>query len=200
MEGTLLTRKVVVDILRGIQKPIFDQFQENPEEFIIKACRLINEQKASVIVEHITYNKLKSCYDTSIFTDNTMKGRLDVNACETHQHLYDHLIYDSANEREFAKQLEASKEVSLYIKLPKDFFICTPVGKYNPDWAIAFHEGSVKHMYFVAETKGSLSSLELREIESAKIKCARKHFEAISNAAVTYDVVDSYEKLLDLVK
>lgn len=200
VEGTQLTRKVVVDILCGIQKPVFDQFQENPEEFIIKACSLINEQKATVIVEHITYNKLESRYETNIFTDNTMKGKLGMNACETHQHLYDHLIYDSTNERDFAQKLEASKEVSLYIKLPKGFFINTPVGNYNPDWAIAFHEGSVKHVYFVAETKGSMSTLELREIESAKIKCARKHFAAISNSSVTYDVVDSYEKLLDLVK
>lgn len=200
VEGTQLTRKVVVDILRGIHKPIFDQFQENPEEFIIKASRLINEQKATVIVEHITYNKLESRYETNIFTDNTMKGKLGMNACETHQHLYDHLIYDSTNERDFAQKLEASKDVSLYIKLPKGFFINTPVGNYNPDWAIAFHEGSVKHVYFVAETKGSMSTLELREIESAKIKCARKHFAAISSESVTYDVVDSYEKLLDLVK
>ncbi|SHL46609.1 type III restriction enzyme [Fibrobacter sp. UWH5] len=200
VEGTQLTRKVVVDILRGIHKPIFDQFQENPEEFIIKASRLINEQKATVIVEHITYNKLEARYETNIFTDNTMKGKLGMNACETHQHLYDHLIYDSTNERDFAQKLEASKDVSLYIKLPKGFFINTPVGNYNPDWAIAFHEGSVKHVYFVAETKGSMSTLELREIESAKIKCARKHFAAISSESVTYDVVDSYEKLLDLVK
>lgn len=200
VEGTQLTRKVVVDILCGIHKPIFDQFQENPEEFIIKASRLINEQKATVIVEHITYNKLESRYETNIFTDNTMKGKLGMNACETHQHLYDHLIYDSTNERDFAQKLEASKDVSLYIKLPKGFFINTPVGNYNPDWAIAFHEGSVKHVYFVAETKGSMSTLELREIESAKIKCARKHFAAISSESVTYDVVDSYEKLLDLVK
>lgn len=200
VEGTQLTRKVVVDILCGIHKPIFDQFQENPEEFIIKASRLINEQKATVIVEHITYNKLESRYETNIFTDNTMKGKLGMNACETHQHLYDHLIYDSTNERDFAQKLEASKDVSLYIKLPKGFFINTPVGNYNPDWAIAFHEGSVKHVYFVAETKGSMSTLELREIESAKIKCARKHFAAISSQSVTYDVVDSYEKLLDLVK
>ena len=132
--------------------------------------------------------------------DNTMKGRLGMNACETHQHLYDHLIYDSSNERDFAQKLETSKEVSLYIKLPKGFFINTPVGKYNPDWAIAFHEGEVKHVYFVAETKGSMSTMELREIESAKIKCARKHFAAISSDSVTYDVVDSYERLLDLVK
>ena len=200
VEDTGLTRKTVGEILSKIQKPVFDQFQENPEEFIIKASRLINEQKATVIIEHITYNKLESRYETSIFTDNTMKGRLGMNACETHQHLYDHLIYDSSNERDFAQKLETSKEVSLYIKLPKGFFINTPVGKYNPDWAIAFHEGEVKHVYFVAETKGSMSTMELREIESAKIKCARKHFAAISSDSVTYDVVDSYERLLDLVK
>lgn len=196
---TGLTRKAVVDILTGIKSNVFDQFKDNPEEFIIQAARLINEQKATVIIEHITYDKLGECYGTEIFTEPTMKGRLDSNAVPVKRSLYDYLLYDSANEKKFATDLDISNEVAVYVKLPSGFFINTPVGKYNPDWAIAFHEGDVKHIYFVAETKGSMSSLQLRETEQAKIYCARKHFKAISSDAVEYDVVDSYQSLMDKV-
>jgi type III restriction enzyme len=85
------------------------------------------------------------------------------------------------------------------VKLPSGFYISTPVGKYNPDWAISFHEGAVKHIYFVAETKGSMRSMQLREIESAKTHCAREHFKAISSDSVKYDVVDSYTALMSKV-
>jgi type III restriction enzyme len=115
------------------------------------------------------------------------------------KHLYDHILYDSANERQFAEGIDTRSEVAIYVKLPKGFYISTPVGKYNPDWAIAFHEGKVKHIYFVAETKGSMSSMQLRLIEEAKIHCAREHFKAISTGNVVYDVVDSYSELLDKV-
>ena len=121
------------------------------------------------------------------------------NAMPAQKHLYDHVLYDSTNERNFAEKLDTSDEISVYVKLPSGFYIQTPVGKYNPDWAIAFHEGKIKHIYFVAETKGSLSSLELRKIEEAKIQCAKEHFKAISTDNVKYDVVDSYESLLNLV-
>ncbi len=119
---------------------------------------------------------------------------------KTNNHIYNHLIYDSKIEREFASDLDVSKNVSVYVKLPSRFHISTPVGKYNPDWAIAFKEGDVKHVYFVAETKGSLDSLELRKIEESKIHCAKKHFKAISGDNVVYDVVDSYDKLMEIVK
>lgn len=98
--------------------------------------------------------------------------------------------------RQFASELDTSADVAVYVKLPSGFFISTPVGKYNPDWAIAFYEGSVKHIYFVAETKGSMSSMQLRLIEDAKIHCAREHFKSISTDSVKYDVVDSYESLM----
>lgn len=196
---TGLTRKDVVSILTGIEESVFNQFKDNPEEFIIKAGNLINEQMATVIIQHITYNKLDAVYDTDIFTEPTMKGRLGVNAMAASKHLYDHLLYDSTNERDFARELETSSEVAVYVKLPSGFYINTPVGKYNPDWAIAFHEGSVKHIYFVAETKGSLSSMQLRAIEEAKIHCAREHFKAISSDKVKYDVVDSYACLMNKV-
>ena len=196
---TNLTRATVAKILKGIEKAVFDQFKDNPEEFIIKASNLINEQKATVIIQHITYNKLDAVYDTTIFTEPTMKGRLGVNAMPANKHLYDHILYDSTNERDFAKELDVRNEVAVYVKLPKGFYISTPVGKYNPDWAIAFYEGKVKHIYFVAETKGSMSSMQLRMIEDAKIHCAREHFKAISSINVVYDVIDSYESLISKV-
>lgn len=199
---TGLTRKAVASILVGIEKSIFDQFGNNPEEFILRAANIINEQKATAIIEHITYDKLTSEFSTNIFTEPDLKkGALGVNAIEAKRHLYDYVIYDSTNERDFANQLEThSQEVEVYVKLPKGFYINTPVGKYNPDWAIAFYEGKVKHIYFVAETKGDMSSMELREIEKAKAHCAREHFRAISGENIKYDVVSSYDKLWELVQ
>ena len=199
VEETGLTRRAIVEILAGIEKTVFDQFRENPEEFIIKAGTLINEEKATVIIQHIAYNLLDDRYETDIFTNPTIKGRLGVNAMKTRKHLYDHIVYDSSNEQKFAEALDTSGEVAVYVKLPDGFYISTPVGRYNPDWAIAFYEGNVKHVYFVAETKGSMSSMQLRLIEESKIHCAREHFKAISSDSVIYDVVDSYRSLLDKV-
>ena len=196
---TGLTRKAVVAILTGIKKSVFEQFKFNPEEFIIKAAALINEEKATAIIQHITYNVLDEHYDTDIFTEPTIKGKLGTNAMKAQRHLYDHIVYDSTNERDFATDLDTNTDVAVYVKLPDSFYIATPVGHYNPDWAIAFYEGTVKHIYFVAETKGSMSSMQLRLIEESKIHCAREHFKAISNGNVVYDVVDSYQSLLDLV-
>ncbi len=199
VEVTGLTRKTVVEIVTGIEKAVFDQFKDNPEEFIIKAAALINDEKATVIIQHITYNVLNEQYDASIFTEPTIKGRLGEDAMKARKHLYDHLIYDSANERTFAEELDNGSDVAVYVKLPDGFYISTPVGRYNPDWAIAFHEGKIKHIYFVAETKGSMSSMQLRLIEELKIHCAREHFKAISGGNVVYDVADSYQTLMEKV-
>ena len=196
---TGLTRKAVVEILVGIKKTVFDQFAYNPEEFIIKASDLINDEKATAIVQHITYNVLNEHYDTDIFTEPTIKGKLGTNVMKAQRHLYDHIVYDSTNERDFASDLDTNTNIAVYVKLPDSFYIATPVGKYNPDWAIAFYEGAVKHIYFVAETKGSMSSMQLRLLEESKIHCAREHFKAISNGNVVYDVVDSYQTLLNKV-
>ena len=199
VEETGLTRKTVIQILIGIQLPVFNQFKDNPEEFIIQAAKLINNEKATAIIQHITYDVLEDRYDTDLFTDAAIRGKLDVNAMKADKHLFDHIVYDSANERKFARELDASQEVAVYVKLPDGFFISTPLGHYNPDWAIAFKNGTVKHIYFVAETKGSMDTLELRGIEDAKIHCAREHFKAISEENVVYDVVDSYDALLNKV-
>lgn len=199
VEETGLTRKAVIQILKGIQPSVFNQFKDNPEEFIIKAAALINDEKATAIIEHITYDVMDDHYGTEVFTDPTMKGRLGVNAMKAKKHLYDHIVYDSSNEQKFATELDTNTNVAVYVKLPDGFYISTPVGHYNPDWAIAFYEGTVKHIYFVAETKGSMNSMQLRLIEESKIHCAREHFKAISNDEVVYDVVDSYQSLMDLV-
>ncbi len=196
---TGLTRKAIIAILQGIQPQVFHQFKDNPEEFILKAASLINDQKAMAIIEHITYNVLDEHYDTDVFTKPTIKGKLGVNAMKVKKHLYDHIVYDSSNERDFAADLDTNTDVAVYVKLPDGFYISTPVGHYNPDWAIAFYEGKAKHIYFVAETKGSMNSMQLRLIEAAKIHCAREHFKAISNGNVVYDVVDSYKSLLEKV-
>ena len=194
-----MTRKAVIAILQGIKPQVFNQFKDNPEEFILKAASLINDQKATTIIEHITYDVLDEHYGVDVFTDPTIKGKLGVNAMKAKRHLYDHIVYDSSNERDFATDLDTNKDVAVYVKLPDGFYISTPVGHYNPDWAIAFYEGTVKHIYFVAETKGSMNSMQLRLIEESKIHCAREHFKAISNGNVVYDVVDSYKSLMDKV-
>lgn len=199
VDETGLTRKAVIAILQGVKPFVFDQFKDNPEEFIVKAAALINDEKATAIIEHITYDVLDEHYGMDVFTDPTIKGKLGVNAMKAKKHLYDHIVYDSSNERNFATDLDTDTDVAVYVKLPDGFYISTPVGHYNPDWAIAFYEGKVKHIYFVAETKGSMSSMQLRLIEESKIHCAREHFKAISNGNVVYDVVDSYKSLLEKV-
>lgn len=199
VDETGLTRKAIIQILQGIQPATFNQFKNNPEEFIIKVAALINDEKATAIIQHITYDVMDEKYSTDVFTDPTIKGRLGVNAMKANKHLYDHIVYDSSNEQAFATKLDINENVAVYVKLPDGFYISTPVGHYNPDWAIAFHEGKIKHIYFVAETKGSMDSMQLRLIEESKIHCAREHFKAISSGEVVYDVVDSYETLLKKV-
>lgn len=199
VEATGLTRKTIAQILTGIDGKTFGFFKVNPEEFIRKAGELINDEKAAAVIEHITYHVLNDRYDTDVFIAAQMKAQLGVNAMEVQKGVYDHVVYDSTNERHFAEALEVHKEVAVYVKLPDGFYINTPVGHYNPDWAIAFREGEVKHIYFVAETKGSMRSMELRGIEKSKIACARKHFAAISSNHVIYDVVNSYDELLKKV-
>ncbi len=197
-EATQLTRRTIAAILQGIQPNRFSQYRTNPENFIMEAARLINEQKATVIVEHLTYDTTTGAHEVKdIFTEkkeDLSKG------FKAGKHIYDYVFADSGGERTFVGELDASSEVVVYAKLPKAFAIPTPVGNYNPDWAIAFEAGKVKHVYFIAETKGSMSSMDLRKIEESKIECARKFFAKITSDQVKYDVVNSYGKLMELVK
>lgn len=202
-ENTELTRKTAAEILTGIQASVFGQFKENPEHFIAEASRIIAEQKATMVIERLAYDGLAERYDVDIFTANQTGQDFSKASAKLKRHVYDYVVTDSEIERKFAGKLDTASEVVVYAKLPRGFLIPTPVGDYNPDWAISFKEGSVKHIYFVAETKGTMSSMKLREIENTKIACARKFFDEIgqrvSEDRVKYDVVTSYEKLMDIV-
>ena len=201
-EKTQLTRRTAASILAGVTPATFAKFKQNPEQFITEAARLINEQKATVIVEHLAYDALEDRFDAAIFTQNQTAQDFSKAGEKLSKHVYDYVVTDSKIERSFVTELDTSAEVAVYAKLPRGFFIPTPVGNYNPDWAIAFTEGSVKHVYFVAETKGSLSTLQLKGVEDAKIECARKFFAALSekhNQDVKYDVVTDYTELMQLV-
>ena len=201
VSATGLTRKTIVEILKGIKPATFCMFKMNPEEFIIKTARIINDCKALAVIQCIKYEKLNDEFSTDIFTENALRGKLGVNAIESVKSLYDLVVLDSmGTEKNFAESLEHEDDVVVYTKLPRGFYINTPMGKYNPDWAVAFREGSVKHVYFIAETKGTddLPS-DLRGTENSKIECARKHFAAISEKDVIFDVVKNYQKLYDVV-
>ena len=201
-EKTQLTRHTASEILRGIRPETFEKFRQNPEQFITEASRIINEEKATVIVEHLSYDTLEQRYDSGIFTENQTKQDFTNAGEKLKKHIYDYVVTDSQVERDFVTDLDTSSEVVVYAKLPSGFFIPTPVGNYNPDWAIAFKEGAVKHVYFVAETKGSLSSLQLKGAEQAKIDCARKFFKSLNakhDYDVRYDVVTDYSTLMSLV-
>ncbi len=198
-ESTQLTRKTVADILAKLELPVFNQFKSNPEAFISRASTLIKEQKATIIIEHLAYDPIDETYDSLIFA--VEKNKEDFSkAFKAKNHIYDYVFTDSKGERKFVEELDVSTEVKVYAKLPRGFSIPTPVGDYNPDWAIVFDAGKVRHIYFIAETKGSMSKLELRPIEESKIECARKFFAKITSNEVKYDVVSSYEKLMDLVR
>ena len=201
-EGTVLTRRSAAAVLKGINPAKFYMFRNNPEEFISKVIRLIKEQKATMIVEHITYDQIEGSYDSSIFTAEK-HGKTFDQAFHADKAIQDYVFTDGTAEdsveRRFVKSLDGSQDVFIYAKLPRGFSIPTPVGHYSPDWAIVFHEGTVRHIYFVAETKGTMDSLNLRPIEKAKIDCAKKLFTTLSNGMLTYDHVDDFQQLMNKV-
>lgn len=202
-EGTVLTRKTAAAILKGLRADKLYMFKNNPEEFISKVVKLIKEQKATMIVEHISYNQIEGEYDSSIFTAEKSAQTFD-KAFRANKAIQDYVFTDGlaekSIERRFVEDLDAAQEVCVYAKLPKGFHIPTPVGNYSPDWAIAFYEGTVKHIFFIAETKGTMDSLNLKPIEQAKISCAKKLFNEMSTSNVKYHDVDSYQNLLNVMK
>ena len=198
---TGLTRRTIVTILQRIEPGKFLEFKLNPEEFIIKTGRIINDCKALSLIQHIKYEKRENTFESDIFEEATLRGVLGKNAIESEKSLYDLVVVDSEGiEKSFAESLEQEDDVVVYSKLPNGFYINTPMGKYNPDWAVAFREGSVKHVYFVAETKGNdIEVSQLRGSEDAKIECARRHFATISTGEVVYSVVKTYQDLYNVV-
>ena len=198
-KGATLTRRTVVAILKGISQAKLYMFRNNPEEFIRKTIRIIKEQKATMIVEHISYNKIAEAYDSTIFTQEKHTQPIE-KAYAAKKHVMDYVFPDSKGETEFAENLDSATEVCVYAKLPRAFQIPTPVGNYAPDWAIAFNKGTVKHIFFIAETKGSMGTMELRGVEKAKIECAEKLFNNVSTSHVRYHQVKDYQNLLDVMK
>lgn len=194
---TGLTRKTIVDILQGMSDEKFSMFKMNPEEFIMRTANIINSQKAISVVEHIKYNKLDKTFEEDVFTQTTLRGKIGENAMRSKKSLYDLVVVDSKGEMNFAQALENEDVVEVYTKLPRKFYINTPMGEYNPDWAVVFKEGTVKHIYFIAETKGNTLDADLRPVESAKIECAKKHFLSIGASDVTYEPVSSWQELWD---
>ena len=203
-EGTVLTRRTVAAILSGIREDKFYMFRNNPEEFISKVIKLIKEQKANMIVDHITYDQIEGSYDSAIFTAEKVSQPFE-KAFKASKAIQDYVFTDGyavdgqSTERKFVSSLDSAEEVVVYAKLPKGFSIPTPVGNYSPDWAIAFKEGTVKHIYFIAETKGTMDSLQLKPIEQAKINCAKRLFNNISTSHVRYEAVNDYQKLLSVI-
>ncbi|MBR5913448.1 MAG: DEAD/DEAH box helicase family protein [Selenomonadaceae bacterium] len=195
VEGTGFTRRTVIKILCGVDENIFAQVKNNPEEFIMNAAQIINGVKVKRIVEHITYQPTGDDYGTNIFTDAHLKGDLDTNALPTTKHLFSHVIYDSQVEKKFAQALEDNDNVIVYVKFPRSFYIMTPLGRYNPDWAFVTREGGVNQIYFVAETKGTVDELQLRPTELFKINCAKKHFKTIADGAIKYCIGKNYNDL-----
>ena len=202
-KSTELTRKTIASILTKLTDDKFNLFKQNPEDFIINCTKLIKEQLGTIIIEYLRYNTLDKGYDVDIFTPAEYQQDFTTAMGPLKKHIYDYLIADSKIEQQFAENLDTSDDIVVYAKLPKEFTIPTPVGSYNPDWAISFKQGKVKHIYFIAETKGSLSSMQLRKAESIKIDCARKFFDTLkkkfNHKDVRYDVVDSFDKLMEIV-
>ena len=196
--GATLTRRSVVAILKGLNPSKRLMFQNNPEEFIRNVVRLVKEQKATMIVEHIAYNQIEGQYDSTIFTQEKQSKSVD-KSYQSKKHILDYVLSDSNVERDFARDMDVSDEVCVYAKLPRSFQIPTPVGNYAPDWAIAFNKGHVKHVFFIAETKGSLDSMELRGVEKAKIDCAHKLFNNLSDVNIRYDAVDNFDALMNIL-
>lgn len=199
-KAATLTRRTVTRILKGIQRSKLYMFKNNPEEFIRKVSHIIREQKATMIVEHISYNRTENQYDSDIFTKEKSRQTID-KAYLAQKHILDYVFPDSQGERTFAEDLDKAEEVCVYAKLPRSFQIPTPVGNYAPDWAIAFNDNmGIKHVFFIAETKGSMDSMQLKGVEKAKIDCAKKLFNNVSTSRVRYGCVDSYGSLLEVMK
>ena len=195
--GARRTRRTVAKILKGIGMKAM-LFKNNPEEFIRNVIKAIREEKATMIVDHITYNPTKAePYDSTIFVP---ERRLNINkAIELSKHITPYVAYDSDGEKKFAQGLEGATEVLIFAKLPRKFKIPTPVGYYAPDWAIVFEDGAVRHIFFVAETKGSLDKMELRGVELAKTECAKRLFNSISTNTTRYGVVNKFENLSKII-
>lgn len=187
---TDLTRKTIVDILLESEK--LDQFKKNPQEFMEESLRIINHELNKLIIDGIKYTQIGDYYAQELFEEEELYGYIERNMLEVKRSVYDYIIYDSEVEKHFAERLEKDDEVELYTKLPGWFKITTPIGTYNPDWAVFLNTDNERKIYFIVETKGTTDLNKLRSTEKAKIKCGKKHFQALGEK-VEFTVSDSYE-------
>lgn len=195
---TQLTRNTIIDILLELD---LEPLRINPQLFMEEVLRIINEVKLEFLVDGIQYRKLdnQEYFVQELFEaeDTPIKGYLESNLLESTKSPFDYVRYDSSIESELAKSFEQSDNVKLYAKLPPKFKVQTPLGDYNPDWALLWEKGGDTKLYFVIESKGTLKKLSLRPLEYYKIKCGEKHFEAMESQ-VQYNVITSMEDMQKL--
>jgi type III restriction enzyme len=196
VKETNLTRKTITTILEKIDSEKFEKYKENPEDFIIQMSKIINSQKAEIILDRIKYYKTGKKISLDIFKNNKFLNNRAFRIDDPKKYIYEFLEYDSDIEKKLAENLNTFKQLKVFAKLPKgEYNIETPVGKYSPDWLIVFDKKEITHAYFIAETKGTTEEINLKGVERAKIECAKKHFKAISGDKVKFDVTDSFEDL-----
>ncbi|MDA3393067.1 DEAD/DEAH box helicase family protein [Pseudomonas aeruginosa] len=197
-DRTQLTRLTIVSILTGSGR--LDDFKRNPQQFIELTAETINRCKRLALVDGIKYQKLgdQHVYAQELFEKEELTGYLKNMLLDTQKSIYEHVVYDSTPERDFANGLEKNEAIKLYAKLPGWFKVPTPLGSYNPDWAVLVEEDGAQRLYFVVETKSSLFTDDLRDKESAKIECGKAHFTALAvgENPARYVVARSVDDLL----
>ena len=195
---TNLTRKSISKILTD--SGTLNSFKKDPQKYIEQAVSFIKEVMKSFVIDGIKYHKIgdTQVYEQTLFESSELIGHLKSSMVESFKSPFTYTLYDSEVEKQFAQDLERNTNIKLYAKLPANFKIETPLGNYNPDWAIVYEERGEEKLYFIAETKGTLLSSELREVEKGKIHCGKKHFEALSND-IHFEQVDSLKSLVDRV-
>ncbi|WP_186100950.1 type III restriction-modification system endonuclease [Burkholderia gladioli] len=179
-DRTQLTRRTLVKILTECER--LDDFKRNPQQFIEQAAEIINRCKRMALVDGIRYQRLGDdvYWKQELFATEELTGYLTNMLRDTKRSIYEHVVYDSATERDFADALEKDDDVALYAKLPGWFKVPTPLGSYNPDWAVLVNKDGTRRLYFVVETKGSLFTDDMRNKERAKIECGKAHFKALA--------------------
>ncbi len=189
---TYLTRKTIVKVL--IESETIEEFKKNPQQYMEETLKIIKREMNRMLLDGIKYTQLEDYYAQELFEEDELYGYLERNLIESEHSVYDHIVYDSEVEKNFAQNLERDPEVILYAKLPGWFKINTPLGGYNPDWAILLKDNDEgkKRMYFVLETKGNIDSDALRPSEKGKIDCGKKHFKAL-DSGVEFTAADNYQ-------
>lgn len=197
-QAAKVTRRTAATILSRMSPLKYSLYKRNPEEFIKKVSSIIVDEKATTIIDHVSYHQIDAEFNTDIFTERMPENISK--ALRAQKNIQDYVFFDSQKEKEFAEAMDAATEVCVYAKMPRTFKIPTPVGEYAPDWAIAFNEGAVRHIYFIAETKGTMDSMELSTVEQTKIACAKKVFNELSTSQVRYHEVSTYDELLTVIQ